>query len=46
MSLKIFGKNDLPDELLLTTRQKAKLRNVFNDNISTDIKILKLKFLK
>ena len=46
VSLKFFGKNDLPDELLLTTRQKTKLRNVFNDNISTDIKLLKLKFLK
>ena len=46
MSLKIFGKNDLPQELLLTTRQKTKLRNVFNDDISTDIKLLKVKFLK
>ena len=38
MSLKMFTGNNLPDELLLTTRQKAKLRNAFNNNISTDIK--------
>ena len=42
--------NDLPHELLLTTRQKTKLRNAFNNNISTDLKFskifLKLKFLK
>ena len=28
----------LPHELLLTTRQKAKLRNAFNKNMSTDLK--------
>ena len=42
MSSKMFNRNDLPHELLLTTRQK-KLRNAFNNNMSTD---LKLKFLK
>ena len=31
--------NDLPHELLLTTRQKTKLRNVFNNNMSTDLKL-------
>ena len=30
--------NDLPHELLLTTRQKTKLRNAFNNNMSTDLK--------
>ena len=35
MSLKMFNWNDLPHELFLTTRQKAKLRNAFNNNIST-----------
>ena len=30
MSLKMFDGTDLPHELLLTTRQKTKLRNVFN----------------
>ena len=29
--------NDLPHELLLTTRQKTKLRNAFNNNVSTDL---------
>ena len=37
MSLKMFNGNNLPHELLLTTRQKTKLRNAFNNNISTDI---------
>ena len=30
MSLKIFNGNDLPHKLLLTTRQKIKLRNAFS----------------
>ena len=46
MSLKIFGENDLPHELLLTTRQKTKLRNAFNSNISTDIKLSKAPISK
>ena len=33
--------NDLPHELLLTTRQKTKLRNAFNNNMSTDLKLSK-----
>ena len=37
MSLKMFNGNDLPHELLLTTRQKTKLRNVFNNNVSIDL---------
>ena len=39
MSLKIFDGNDLTHELLFTTRQKAWLRNTFNNNMSTDIKL-------
>ena len=39
ISLRMFGGNDLPHELLLATRQKAKIRNVFNNNMSTDLKI-------
>ena len=35
MSLKMINGNDLPDDLVLTTRQKTKLRNAFNNNIST-----------
>ena len=38
ISLKIFDGNDLPYELLLTTRQNTKLRNAFNNNMSTDLK--------
>ena len=38
--------NDLPHELLLTTRPKAKLRNALNNNMLTDLKLLKLNFLK
>ena len=40
-----FGK-DLPHELLLTTRQKAKLRNAFNNNMSTDLKLSKAQISK
>ena len=39
MSLKMLDGNDLPHELLLTTRQRAKLRNAFNNNMNTDIKL-------
>ena len=35
MSVKIFNGKDLPLELLLTTRQKTELRNVFNNNMWT-----------
>ena len=33
ISLKMFNGNDLPYELLLTTRQKTKVRNAFNSNM-------------
>ena len=46
MSLKMFDGNDLPRELLLKTRQKAKLRNAFNNNISTDLKLSKAQSSK
>ena len=46
MSLKMFNGNDLPHELLLTTRQKTKLRNVFNNNMSTDLKLSKAQISK
>ena len=46
MSLKLFGGNDLPNELLLTTRQKTKLRNAFNNNMSTDLKLSKAQISK
>ena len=38
IDLKMFNGNDLPHELLLATRQKTKLRNAFNNNMSVDIK--------
>ena len=45
-SLKIFDVNDLPHELLLTARQKEKLRNAFNNNMSTDIKLSRAQISK
>ena len=42
INLKFFNGNNLPHELLLTTRQKTKLRNAFNNNnMSTDLKLSK-----
>ena len=35
----MFNRNDLPHELLLATRQKTKLRNAFNNNILTNLKL-------
>ena len=42
----MLNRNGLPHELLLTIRQKAKLRNAFNNNISTDLKLSKAQILK
>ena len=46
MSLKILNVNVLPHELLLTTKQKTKLRNAFNNNILTDLKLSKAQISK
>ena len=46
ISLKMFNGNDLAHELLLTTRQKTKLRNAFNNNLSTDLKLSKAQISK
>ena len=46
MSLKMFDRNDMPHELLLTARQKTKLRNAFNNIVSTDIKLSKAQISK
>ena len=46
MSLKMFNGKDLPQKLLLTTRQKTKLRNTFNNNMPTDLKLSKAQILK
>ena len=43
---KNFNKEDLPHELLLTTRQSTKLRNAINNNLATDIKLSKAQIKK
>ena len=45
INLKMFDGDNLPHELLLTTRQKTKLRNAFN-NMLTDIKLSKTQISK
>ena len=42
----MFNGNDIPHELLLTTRQKTKLRNAFNNNMSTDLKLSRAQIFK
>ena len=46
MNFKMFAEDDLPYELLLTTRQKTKLRNAFDNNTSTDLKLSKAQISK
>ena len=46
INLKMFNWNDLPHELLLTTRQKTKVRNAFTNNMSTDLKLSKAQISK
>ena len=46
MNIKMFNGNKLPHELLLTTRQKLKLSNAFENNMSTDIKLSKTQISK
>ena len=46
MTLKMFDGNDLRHELLMTARQKTNLRNPFNNNMSTDIKLSKAQIPK
>ena len=42
MNLKMIDGNDLLHELLLSTRQKTKLRNAFNNNMPTALKLYKV----
>ena len=42
----MFNGNNLPYELLLTTRQKTKLRNALNNNMSADLKLSKAQISK
>ena len=46
IGIKDFNKEDLPHELLLTTRQSAKLRNAINNNLAIDIKLSKAQIKK
>ena len=46
MSLKMANENDWWHELSLTTRQKTKQRNAFNNNMSTDLKLSKAQISK
>ena len=46
INLKMFNGNNLPHELLLTKRQKTKIRNAFNNNVSTDLKLSKAEVNK
>ena len=41
IGIKIFNKDELPHELLLTTSQSTKLRNAINNNMATDLKLSK-----
>ena len=46
LSIKNFNKDELPLELLLTTRQNTKLRNAINNNLATDVKLSKAQIKK
>ena len=46
MNIKMFQGNNLPNELLLTTWQKANLKKAFENNMSTDIKHFKTQIPK
>ena len=45
LGIKNFNKDELPYELLLTTRQNTKLRNAINNNLATDIKLRKAQII-
>ena len=46
MNIKMFNGNNLPHELLLTTRQKTQLRNAFKNNVSTNLKLSRAQISK
>ena len=46
ISLKMFNGNNLTHELLLTTRQETEIRNAFNNNASTDLKLSEVQISK
>ena len=46
LGIKIFNKDETPQELLLTTTQNTKLRNAINNNSEIDIKLSKTQIKK
>ena len=46
LGIENFNKDELPHELLLTTRQNTKLRNAINNNLATNIKLSKAQIKK
>ena len=46
MNARMFNGNNLPHELLLTTRQTTNLRNSIENNLQTDIKLSKAQISK
>ena len=46
MNIKMFNENNLLYQLLLITRQKTNLRNTFENNMSTDVKLPKAQMSK
>ena len=46
MNARMLSANNLPHELLLTTRQTTKLKNAIENNMSTDIKLSKAQISK
>ena len=46
LGIENFNKDEIPHELLLTTRQNTKLRNAINNNLATDIKLSKAQIKK
>ena len=46
LGIKNPNKDELPHELLLSTRQNTKLRNAINNNLATDIKLSKAQIKK
>ena len=46
LGIRNFNKDERPHELLLTTRQNTKLRNAYNNNSATDIKLSKAQIKK
>ena len=46
MIMKMFDGDELLYELLLTRRQKPKLRNAFENSMATDIKLSKTQISK